>query len=51
MKVLNRLKQFVSNQLNRLKGDDGAEPALVGARLKRPKPAPGASSIALAEPD
>jgi hypothetical protein len=51
MKLLDDLKHQLSKVWKRLrKDDDGAEPVLVGARLK-PKPRPGASSIALPEPD
>jgi hypothetical protein len=52
MKLLDDLKHLISKKLRRLRkhNDDGAEPVLVGARLK-PKPRPGASSIALPEPD
>jgi hypothetical protein len=52
MKLLDDLKHLISRKLKRRGKDneDGAEPVLVGARLK-PQPRPGASSIALPEPD
>jgi hypothetical protein len=50
MKVLDRLKKILAGVLKRRNDDDGAEPALVGARLNR-KPRTGAGAVALAEPE
>jgi len=53
MQRLDEIKQAIAKFFRldeRNDEDDEAETSLVGARLK-PKPRPGASSIALPEPD
>jgi hypothetical protein len=49
MKVLERLKRMLVDKLKK-RDDDGAAPALVGARLNR-KPRTGAGAVALSEPE